>query len=88
MSAPRQSPPEPVVTRQHDDFVIVKHDPTLTRRAAAFSLTGPGLDPDGIPFPSLADAVARGQEIARNSRVSVWDATGPEGLVLVGTFRR
>ena len=80
-----------VATRQFDDFVIVKKpatDGVLSRRTGAFALTGPGLDPDGIPFVTMEQAIERGTIIARNSRVSLWDATANETAQIVMTFRR
>ena len=76
--------------RHVDDFVIVRIPPKtglLRRSLAPFALTGPGLAAEGIPFESVTQAVERGEIIARNSRASLWDATGPAPL-LVATFRR
>jgi hypothetical protein len=80
-----------VAPREHDDFTIVRRTgavPAVGPRAGAFAIVGPGLDPDGIPFPTVELAIARGREIAANSRVSIWDATSTGAPDLIVTFRR
>ncbi len=80
-----------MVTRQSDDFVIVKSPAAknvLARRPGAFALVGPGLDPEGVPFVSLDEAVARGRAIAQSTKASLWDATAKEQAVLIVAFRR
>lgn len=80
-----------MASRQHDDFLIIRRAgsiPTVAASGGVFALVGPGLEPEGIPFPTLDFALARGTEIALNSRVSLWDATNAGPAILVGTFRR
>ena len=80
-----------MVTREHDDFVIVSRPSApgpLGRHASGIALMGPGLDPGRIPFASVEAAIARGRDIAQSSRVSLWDATSTDPAVLVATFRR
>ena len=72
-----------MVAQQFDDFVVVK-----SARAGAFALTGPGLEPTGIPFGTLEEAIERGRAIAHNSRASLWDATTNTPAVLVAAYRR
>ena len=79
------------IPRRADDFVIVNRSTEAAdgARVAMFAVTGPGLNPDGIPFRSYAEAEQRGREIARTSRVALWCETGlgaREGM-LVASFR-
>ncbi len=73
-----------MVAQQFDDFIVVKS----ARRVGAFALTGPGLDPMGIPFGTVEEAIERGRAIAHNSRVSLWDATAKTPAILVAAYRR
>jgi len=79
-----------VLTEQPDDFVIVRVDGAsrTDRRAGAFAIVGPGLEPEGIPFASLEDAITRGRQIARTSGVSLWQRADDGTLVFVVSFRR
>ena len=80
-----------MVPWQADDFIIVRRTPAdslIGRRPSTFALIGPGLAVGGIPFVTVDEATERGRVIAQNSRVSLWDATGPGQAVLVVTFRR
>ena len=77
-----------MVSRHSDDFVIVKSAASGAPDARGFAIVGPGLSPQGIPFASLAEAEARGRQIAQSSRVSLWNLTAPDELLLVATYRR